>query len=251
MMREALRQQYLQAMGVQLWESRIKTQAVEVHAVPETVEQIKALKPGLASASTTQTEPASDHAVLPDWPAFKSAVESCQKCILHQNRIFSVPGVGDTSARLMLVGEAPGAEEDRQGEPFVGRAGQLLNEMLLAIGYRREQVYITNLIKCRPPNNRDPHVDEVAACESFLRQQIQWVQPTLIVALGRFAAQNLLKTDASLGQLRGQLHSCQDFDIPVLVTYHPAYLLRKPLEKRKTWHDLNSVLACLQSGAQA
>lgn len=247
-MREALRQQYLQAMGIQLWESRVQPQVVEVLAMPEEEGLIPALEPELDNTSSLPGEVLRDPPVLPDWPAFQAAVENCQQCGLHENRIFPVPGVGDTTARLMLVGEAPGAEEDRKGEPFVGRAGQLLNEMLMSIGYNRQQVYITNLIKCRPPNNRDPRVDEVAACESFLRQQILWVQPTLIVALGRFAAQNLLKTDASLGQLRGQLHTCQDVDIPVLVTYHPAYLLRKPLEKRKAWHDLHRVMECLQSG---
>jgi len=248
-MREALRQQYLQAMGIQLWESRVQPQVVEVHTLPDDeVELIAAPQTEPGPVSIPSGDMLRDHPVLPDWSAFQTSVENCQQCALHESRVFPVPGVGDTSARLMLVGEAPGAEEDRKGEPFVGRAGQLLNEMLLSMGYSRQQVYITNLIKCRPPNNRDPRVDEVAACESFLRQQIQWIQPTLIVALGRFAAQNLLKTDASLGQLRGQLHTCQGFDIPVLVTYHPAYLLRKPLEKRKTWHDLHRVMECLQSG---
>lgn len=245
-MREALRQQYLQAMGIQLWESKVPNRDTLVQAPFDNDTRMTGLLPEHESPAE-KNEVQTEHAGIPDWTGFHAVVESCHKCVLHENRQVAVPGVGDTSAKLMLVGEAPGAEEDRKGEPFVGRAGQLLNEMLSAIGFSRQQVYITNLIKCRPPNNRNPHVDEVVACESFLHQQITWIQPVLIIALGRFAAQSLLNSDASLGKLRGQLHTYQDKDIPVLVTYHPAYLLRKPLEKRKTWHDLQNVLDCLQT----
>ena len=146
-MREALRQQYLQAMGIQLWESRVQPQVVEVHTPPDEVELVAAPQTEPDPVSAPSRDTLRDHPVLPDWSAFQAAVENCQQCTLHENRIFPVPGVGDTTAKLMLVGEAPGAEEDRKGEPFVGRAGQLLNEMLLSIGYSRQQVYITNLIK--------------------------------------------------------------------------------------------------------
>lgn len=136
----------------------------------------------------------------------------------------------------MVIGEAPGEQEDLQGEPFVGRAGLLLNEMIRAIGLLREQVYIANILKCRPPGNRDPQVDEVAACESFLMRQLALVRPSIILAVGRIAAQQLLKTTTPIGKLRGSVHDYQG--VPLVVTYHPAYLLRSPLEKRKAWDDL-------------
>ena len=148
----------------------------------------------------------------------------------------------------MIVGEAPGADEDRQGEPFVGRAGQLLNNMLLAIGLRREQVYIANILKCRPPNNRDPRPEEVMQCEHYLRRQVELLQPKIILAVGRIAAQNLLKTDTPIGRLRGKLHYFGDDDrkTPLVITYHPAYLLRSPKEKRKAWQDLQFAVAVSQ-----
>lgn len=240
-MQEALRQQYLQAMGVQLWESRFSPRVVEVSEAASVVVSDEISTP--EAVKKTRSEP--------DWPAFNAAVEACQACALHENRIFAVPGNGDPAARLMLVGEAPGADEDRMGEPFVGRAGQLLTEMLRAMGYQRNQVYITNLIKCRPPNNRDPEDVEIQACDPFLRQQIEWVKPSLILALGRFAAQRLLKTSTGIGELRGVLHRCDGSDVPVLVTYHPAYLLRRPSEKCKSWQDLQRAMAYLQAGSSA
>lgn len=246
-MREALRQQYLQAMGVQLWESRVSSAIVEV---PEPVYTVTVEPEVTLTAEPVPLETALENKPVKrlelDWAGFNAAVESCQQCGLYENRIFAVPGNGDPDARLMLVGEAPGADEDRQGEPFVGHAGQLLNEMLRAMGYQRKQVYVTNLVKCRPPNNRDPEEDELLACEPFLQQQIESVQPSLIIALGRFAAQRLLNTQAKIGELRGSLHRCAGSDIPVLVTYHPAYLLRKPSEKRKSWQDLQQGMAFLQ-----
>jgi DNA polymerase len=147
-------------------------------------------------------------------------------------------GVGDRRARWMVIGEAPGADEDRQGEPFVGRAGQLLNEMLLAAGVSREQVYIANILKCRPPENRDPKPEESASCEGYLRRQIALVQPGLLLVVGRIAAQKLLATDTPIGKLRGEVHRYGPAGIPVVVTYHPAYLLRSPGQKRKSWEDL-------------
>jgi DNA polymerase len=149
-------------------------------------------------------------------------------------------GVGDQSASLMIIGEAPGADEDRKGEPFVGRAGQLLNAMLQAIGFAREQVYIANIIKCRPPGNRDPHAEEAAACRDYLLRQIELLSPRVILSVGRVSAHNLLGTEEAVGRLRGRVHRFEPGDIPVIVTYHPAYLLRRPEEKAKSWQDLQA-----------
>ncbi len=173
---------------------------------------------------------------LPEWGTLAAQVAQCTLCPLHQTRTNTVFGVGNQAARWMLIGEAPGADEDRLGEPFVGRGGQLLNAMLRGIGVRREQVYIANVLKCRPPNNRDPLADEVACCLPYLVQQIQLVQPQLLIAVGRIAAQALLATTTPIGQLRGQVH--QYAGVPLVVTYHPAYLLRSPTQKRKAWEDL-------------
>lgn len=171
-----------------------------------------------------------------DWAALENAVRDCTACGLRAGCTQTVFGVGARDAGWMVIGEAPGADEDKQGEPFVGRAGQLLNAMLAAIGLQREQVYIANILKCRPPKNRDPKPEEAELCRPFLERQIALVRPQLILAVGRIAAQNLLKTDTPIGKLRGQLHEVGG--IPVVVTYHPAYLLRSPSEKRKAWDDL-------------
>lgn len=170
------------------------------------------------------------------WSALQQRVASCTQCALHTTRTQTVFGVGKNNAQWMVIGEAPGADEDQQGEPFVGRAGKLLNEMLRAIGLRREDVYIANVLKCRPPNNRDPLPNEVEQCEPYLKRQVELVQPKIILAVGRIAAQNLLQTDITIGKLRGQRFSYGG--IPLVVTYHPAYLLRTPTEKRKAWEDL-------------
>lgn len=173
-----------------------------------------------------------------DWDSLGQRVSTCTRCALHQGRKQTVFGVGSRSADWMIIGEAPGAEEDRRGEPFVGRAGQLLDEMLRAVQLSRESVFIANMLKCRPPNNRDPSNDEAASCRSYLNRQIELISPKIIVAVGRIAAQHLLETDAPLGRLRGQKHELGDRQIPVIVTYHPAYLLRSPTQKRKSWQDL-------------
>ena len=180
-----------------------------------------------------QVEP---HTVI-DWIPLKAAVSGCTKCALHQTRTQTVFGVGDENADWMLIGEAPGAEEDRLGDPFVGQAGKLLDNMLAAIGLsRRENVYIANVLKCRPPGNRNPSPDEVEQCSPHLVQQIALIKPKLILAMGRFAAQTLLKSDASIASLRGRLHSYAG--VPLIVTYHPAYLLRTLEDKAKAWEDL-------------
>ena len=174
----------------------------------------------------------------PDWETLQREVSECRLCPLHEGRTQTVFGVGDVNADWMLIGEAPGAEEDRRGEPFVGRAGKLLDSMLKALGLDRQQVFIANILKCRPPNNRDPRPEEVLACGNYLNQQINTVKPRLILALGRVAAQNLLKTETPIGKMRGKRFHYGDPPIPVVVTYHPAYLLRSPREKRKSWQDL-------------
>jgi len=219
-----LRRQYLDAMGIPVWERR----ALSVAPVADVPVQEKSLPtpvaiPRLAEAS-------------PEWDALEEAVRSCTKCALHSTRTQTVFGVGNRRAQWIFVGEAPGADEDRLGEPFVGAAGKLLNAMLAALGLKREQVYIANVLKCRPPNNRDPQANEVEQCEPNLIRQIELIQPKLIVALGRHAAHSLLKTDLALARLRGQPLSYQG--IPLVVTYHPAYLLRTPSDKRKAWEDL-------------
>ena len=168
----------------------------------------------------------------------RSAVGACTRCDLSKERTQTVFGVGNPDADWLIIGEAPGAEEDRKGEPFVGRAGQLLNSMLLALGLSREQVYIANIVKCRPPGNRDPRADEIASCASYLARQVELINPRVILVLGRIAAQNLLQQSAPIGKLRGQRYTYGEKEIPVIATYHPAYLLRSGREKRKVWQDL-------------
>ncbi len=176
-----------------------------------------------------------------DWSALEAEVPACTACALHQSRTQTVLGVGDRNADWLLVGEAPGAEEDRLGEPFVGQAGRLLDNMLAAIGLARgENVYIANVLKCRPPGNRNPEPGEVAQCTPFLERQIALIQPKIIVAMGRFAAQTLLGSDATIASLRGRVHRYAG--VPLVVTYHPAYLLRNLPDKAKAWSDL--LFAC-------
>lgn len=172
------------------------------------------------------------------WAELRAEVAVCTRCVLHQTRIQTVFGTGSQNARWLVIGEAPGADEDRDGQPFVGRAGQLLTEMLRAIGLSREQVFIANILKCRPPENRDPKPDEAKSCGNYLQRQIDLIQPGLILAVGRIAAQHLLQVDTPIGKLRGQAHEFGPTRIPVVVTYHPAYLLRSPGQKARSWDDL-------------
>lgn len=168
----------------------------------------------------------------------------CRRCQLCAQRTRVVFGVGAPRARLVLVGEAPGAQEDKRGEPFVGEAGALLDRILLAMKLRRDEVYICNVIKCRPPGNRDPEMAEITSCEAFLKRQLAAIEPEFILSLGRFATQTLLKTDAPLGQLRGRWQTYEG--IPLMPTYHPAYLLRNPADKRQVWEDVKQVMHRLQ-----
>lgn len=189
---------------------------------------------------------------IPDtntWNLLQQEVSCCTKCSeLVNGRTQTVFGVGNIDAEWMLIGEAPGMEEDRRGEPFVGRAGKLLDKMLNAIGFDRNVVYITNILKCRPPENRNPRPDEAENCSGYLRRQIALVNPKLILALGGVAASNLLGVQTPVGQLRGREHRLPDSDIPLVVTYHPAYLLRSPNQKRAAWDDLQ--FACRVAGRE-
>jgi uracil-DNA glycosylase family 4 len=185
-------------------------------------------------------------ATTPDWEQLAHAVRDCRLCGLCETRTQTVFGVGNRGARLMVIGEAPGADEDRQGEPFVGRAGILLNAMLRAAGFERGDVYIANVLKCRPPQNRDPTDEEAGRCLPYLRRQIELVAPEAILCVGRIAAQRLLDTGTPIGKLRGRVHELDGR--PVIVTYHPAYLLRSPGEKRKSWDDLKLALGVLAAG---
>jgi DNA polymerase len=180
-----------------------------------------------------------------DWPELKACVASCVACPLHQTRTQTVFGVGDEKADWLFVGEGPGAEEDAQGEPFVGQAGKLLDNMLAAIKLKRgRNVYIANVVKCRPPGNRNPEPEEALACEPYLQRQIELIRPRLIVALGRVAVVNLLAREASIASLRGKVHQYRG--IPLIVTYHPAYLLRNLTDKAKAWADLRFAVHTMQ-----
>lgn len=249
---DALRKQYLEAMGITTWERRVGvgggsaasvTVTASVPASPITPGNMESVYPPVARAPDG---PRVDIGGM-DWDTLAQTVSGCTRCDLHQTRSRTVFGAGSRNTPWLFVGEAPGAEEDRQGEPFVGPAGQLLNAMLFALGLKRDEVYIANVLKCRPPNNRDPLPQEVACCEPFLLRQIELLQPRVIVALGRHAAHSLLKSDLPLGRLRANLHAYHG--IPLVATYHPAYLLRTPGDKRKTWEDLCRARAIVQAGA--
>ena len=223
---------YLRDLGVTVWERRGLSAASGYAEAPA---QMRTL---------TQGEARAEAIMQMDWAQLEAAVKVCTACGLRAGCTQTVFGVGDRHAEWMVIGEAPGADEDKQGEPFVGRAGQLLNSMLAAIGLKREHTYIANILKCRPPNNRDPKPEEAQLCRPFLERQIALIRPKLILAVGRIAAQNLLNTDTPIGKLRGRVHEVNG--IPVVVTYHPAYLLRSPGEKRKAWVDLQFAIRALR-----
>lgn len=209
-----------------------------------------AIPPVIDETETLTTHPSqrADSAAIAqmDWPQLIGSIQSCKACTLCETRTQAVPGVGDQQASLLVVGEAPGADEDAKGEPFVGRAGQLLDSMLAALGLKRGQgVYIANVLKCRPPNNRDPEPNEVAACSGYLHRQIALIKPSAILCVGRHAAATLLNSEETVGQMRGKAHHYDG--IPLVVSYHPAYLLRKPTEKAKAWQDLVRVKKVLPS----
>jgi uracil-DNA glycosylase len=212
----------------------------EVETPPQPAPAAHPKIPPSAATPTVPTGRTPDPAAL-DWDALAAAVAVCRACSLCETRTRTVFGVGDRGARLLVIGEAPGADEDRAGEPFVGRAGQLLNRMLAAIGLAREQVYIANILKCRPPGNRDPRPDEIARCQGYLARQIALIAPRVILTVGRISAQTLIGTETPVGRLRGRWFAFGPSAIPLRVTYHPAYLLRSPEQKAKAWEDLVAV----------
>lgn len=219
-MSDELQNYYLDAMGIQRWLPQEGGDAVE-------------------SFTNTSTQTS--------WQALQEEVKACQRCALSQSRTQVVFGVGNPQADVMIVGEAPGFHEDRQGEPFVGRAGQLLNKMLQAVGLEREQVFIGNVLKCRPPQNRDPQPEEIKECTPYLERQVAHISPKLIVAVGRYAAHYLLGCTNSLRSLRNKMHSFGKLQTPVIVSYHPAYLLRNPADKGKAYSDWQQVAKLIEA----
>lgn len=226
---EALRRYYLDAMGIQAW---------------ELLEGEAAVANGESTKESTGRA-LQDEAVSRQWLRLQQTVSDCSLCDLHASRTQTVFGVGNKNAELLVIGEAPGHDEDLQGEPFVGRAGQLLTAMLLAIGLKRDDVYIANILKCRPPGNRDPEAAEIEHCNAYLREQIELIRPAAIFSLGRIASQALLKSSDTMAAMRGKQHSYEG--VPLIASYHPAYLLRKPSEKRKSWQDLLQLKRLLDS----
>jgi len=258
-MDNATRLQYLEAMGIDVWLPRHRPIAAQSSVGgDELSNNIGWSEPSEAhhtksdaQRATVDNEMRASHSAASrrnaenDWTELKHEVAACHACQLCETRTQTVFGVGNHHADWMLIGEAPGQNEDLQGEPFVGRAGQLLTEMLRAIGLQREQVFIANMLKCRPPNNRDPQAEEIAACHHFLLRQIELVKPKIILAVGRVAAQNLLNTQQSLAKLRGIEHRLENY--PLVVVHHPAYLLRSLTEKAKAWDDLQFAWSLYQS----
>jgi uracil-DNA glycosylase family 4 len=228
----------------------VQDEALSAVVVESPVAELPTLVALLESAVAMEPQPVAEARAERiqqlDWESLQDCVKTCDACSLAETRTQAVFGVGDPNADWLMIGEAPGAEEDRKGEPFVGQAGQLLDNMLAAIKLKRGQnVYIANVLKCRPPGNRDPQGEEVVQCDPFLKRQVALIQPRLIIALGKFAAQTLLNTDATIASLRGRLHDYHG--VPVIVTYHPAYLLRNLPDKAKAWEDLCYARHTMQS----
>jgi uracil-DNA glycosylase len=271
-------QRMLRAMGLRVWAPVSPAQQAEAHEnvahenvayEREAVERVEravlpvlrngaASSPAVVSAATPPNALAGEREVDiagMDWPALREAVATCRACALCEGRKNTVFGVGNPQAHWMIVGEAPGENEDLQGEPFVGQAGQLLDAMLRALSLSRQaaapasQVFIANTLKCRPPRNRNPLPQELASCEAFLKRQIALVQPRIILAMGKFAIQQLLRSDEPVGHLRGRVHQYQG--VPLVVTYHPAYLLRQPSEKAKAWEDLRLAVSAVEAAVAA
>jgi len=231
----AQRLRYLAAMGIDVWVPKFATQAGAVRH--ESVQTAQETFPD-ESASLGQNQQIAD-----TWESLQAEVAACRLCSLCETRTHTVFGTGNPHADWLFIGEGPGQHEDEQGKPFVGKAGLLLTEMIRAMGMEREEVFITNIVKCRPPNNRDPQAYEIARCSGYLQRQIAFIKPKIMLAVGRIAAQTLLNTDAPLSKLRGRVHYLEN--TPVVVVYHPAFLLRSLLEKRKAWQDLQLAMRTL------
>ncbi|GAB4392403.1 MAG: hypothetical protein Tsb005_06250 [Gammaproteobacteria bacterium] len=221
---------YLQQLDIQSWCERVATS--------NNAAVLASSEMGNHELQTKILQDGNDKDFTQSWEKLRAQVAQCTACSLHQSRTQTVFGVGCRQADLLIVGEAPGANEDRLGEPFVGRAGKLLDAMLATIGLDRSHVYIANVLKCRPPQNRDPLPTEIAQCTPFLEQQVALLQPKLILAVGRYAAHYLLETNLALGKLRNQIHTFRNTNVPLIVSYHPAYLLRSPRDKAKALLDL-------------
>ncbi len=215
---ETTRLQYLNAMGITIWQSRFTPESI---ITPIEFNPTEIIKPDT-------------------WEVLRTEVSNCNLCSLCTTRTQTVFGEGNLNAKWFFIGEAPGQHEDEQGRPFIGEAGQLLTEMLRAMKLTREDIFIANILKCRPPKNRDPHVDEIQQCRNYLQRQIALVQPKMIIAVGRIAAQTLLETTEKIGKLRGNVYQFEN--IPLIAIYHPSYLLRSLTEKRKAWQDLQFAL---------
>lgn len=259
-MLSARQQRCLQGIGVRQWRDRQPgdVQPLECGSIPAlpdaepspdiTIPQAGEIAASLRPAQEPaviekqpEVKPAPRSTEIPaldNWDDITAAIRECEACELSQNCTQKVPGIGDRKADLLIVGEGPGHDEDLRGEPFVGRSGQLLDRMLAAIGIAREQVYITNIVKCRPPNNRDPKVDEAQQCRHYLDAQIREIAPRVILAVGRVSAHNLLGSNLPVGKLIKEMHQLPGSEIPLKVTYHPAYLLRNPSAKAIAWQDL-------------
>lgn len=261
--------QYLEAMGIPVWQRR-----PDIFPEPENIEQEsshvdaqEALHGEAVQEKVTQEETQervfSEYHMVPidvslpveaetvskstwDWDSLHVEVGQCTACEISRSRSSAVFGMGNEQADWFIIGEAPAKDEDQAGEPFVGPSGQLLNDMLLAIGLKREQVFITYVLKCHPPTNRDPLPEEIANCENFLARQIEWVQPKIILSVGKDSARSLLKSKDKLDSLRGRIHHYGPQETPLVVTYHPAHLLRSPLEKRKAWDDLKLAMRVIR-----
>ena len=266
------RQQHcLRGIGIERWAERSATTEIRPEAEPVgeilTNDDIDDIRRFTQRPEQTHGHPADDipspqSSALPDskapevepvvpaefdsWESIIAAIDGCTACELAQNCTRKVPGIGNRQADLLIVGEGPGHDEDIRGEPFVGRSGQLLDRMLAAIGFTREQVYMTNIVKCRPPNNRDPKQHEAQQCRAFLEAQIERLSPKVILSVGRVSAHNLLASKLPVGKLIQQMHKLPGTDIPLKVTYHPAYLLRNPSAKAIAWQDLKLLHQMLQ-----
>lgn len=244
-MDENKRLYYLDQMGIQAWVSNqhvAQAEGVEVQTPANVSDNVSGHAPERSADHVISNLTAQQEQTASSLEELKLTVSDCTQCELHRTRTQTVFGIGHPAAEWLIIGEAPGVEEDRLGEPFLGREGQLLTSMLRAMGLAREEVFITNILKCKLPNSRDPKEIEVSSCSSHLRQQIELIQPKVILVVGGAAAQSLLNIDTPISKMRGKKYSYQNTDIPVVVTFHPAYLLQSPQQKREAWEDLKFAL---------
>ena len=239
-------QQCLRGIGIRQCFARIKTEPESVQAKVADEVLHKPREVELVESPVAESSVSQPILNLDNWSDINQSIQACKACELAESCTQKVPGIGNLRADLMIIGEGPGHEEDIRGEPFVGRSGQILDKMLLAIGVNRSEVFITNIVKCRPPNNRDPHGSEMKACQAFIEAQIKQIAPRVILAVGRISAHHLLNSTDPVGKLIAQEHQLPGTDIPLKVTYHPAYLLRNPSAKAIVWQDMKKLHRMLQ-----